>query len=150
VRKLFVCGALAILAVGCNSDNGNPNDPSQVNIQFTTTEITVGSGPVAVAGNLATVGYTGWLYNSAGPESKGRQFGSSNDPPPNGGPLDVRLGAGQFLPGFEQGILGMRVGGKRRVYMPASMAYGSSGSRDGTIPPNAALVFEVDLLTLVQ
>ena len=150
MRKLFACAALVLLAISCNSDNGNPTDPSQVNIEFTTTEITIGPGAQAVAGNLATVGYTGWLYNAAGSESKGMQFGSSNDPPPAGGPLQVRLGAGQFLPGFEQGIMGMRVGGKRRVYMPASLAYGSRGSQDGRIPPNAALVFEIDLLTLVQ
>jgi FKBP-type peptidyl-prolyl cis-trans isomerase FkpA len=148
VRKLFVCAALTVLAAGCNSDNANPTDPSQVNIEFTTTDITVGAGAQAVAGNLATVGYTGWLYNAAGPESKGTQFGSSNDQ--GAGPLQVRLGAAQFLPGFEQGILGMRVGGKRRVYMPASLAYGSRGSGNGLIPPNAALVFEIDLLTLAQ
>jgi FKBP-type peptidyl-prolyl cis-trans isomerase FkpA len=150
VRKRFVCAVLAILTIGCNSDDSNPTNPSQVNIEFTITEITLGTGAQAAAGNLATVGYTGWLYNAAGPESKGTQFGSSNDPPPAGGTLQVRLGAGQFLPGFEQGILGMRVGGKRRVYMPANLAYGSRGSSDGRIPPNSALVFEIDLITLVQ
>jgi FKBP-type peptidyl-prolyl cis-trans isomerase FkpA len=148
VRKVFLCAAVAMLTIGCNSDNANPNDPSQVNIEFTTTDITVGTGALAVAGNVATVGYTGWLYNAGGPESKGSQFDSSNDP--GQGPLQVRLGAGQFLPGFEQAIVGMRVGGKRRVYMPASLAYGSRGTPDGSIPPNAALVFEIDLITLVQ
>jgi FKBP-type peptidyl-prolyl cis-trans isomerase FkpA len=139
-----------MLTIGCNSDNSNPTNPSQVNIEFTTTDLNVGTGPQAVAGNLATVGYTGWFYDASGPESKGRQFGSSNDPPPGGGTLQVRLGAGQFLRGFEQGILGMQAGGRRRVYMPANLAYGSSGSQDGRIPPNSALVFEIDLITLVQ
>lgn len=144
-----MCAALVLLATGCNSDNnGNPNDPSQVNIEFTTSDITVGTGAQAVSGNLATVGYTGWLYNGSGPESKGSQFGSSNDQ--GAGPLQVRLGAGQFLRGFEQGIFGMRVGGKRRVYVPTSLAYGSSPPPGSPIPPNAALVFELDLLALVQ
>ncbi len=148
MRKLFVCAAMAILSAGCNSDNANPNDPSQVNIEFTTTDLVVGSGAQATNGNTASVNYTLWLYNQAGVESKGNRIESSTDPGRT--PFMLTLGVSNVIPGFTQGVLGMRVGGKRRVYMPPSLAYGSSGSQTGTIPPNASLVFEIDLLTLVQ
>jgi FKBP-type peptidyl-prolyl cis-trans isomerase len=148
VRKLLVCAAIAILSAGCNSDNANPTDPSQVNIEFTTTDLVVGSGAQATNGNTASVNYTLWLYNQAGVESKGSRVESSTDPGRT--PFMLTLGVSNVIPGFTQGVLGMRVGGKRRVYIPPSLAYGSSGSQTGTIPPNASLVFEIDLLTLVQ
>jgi len=146
VKKLFACVALALLTIGCNNDSGgNPTDPSQVNIEFTTTDIVVGTGAQAAAGNAATVNYTGWLYNPAGTDSKGAQFDTSI----GRAPLQVApLGGAAIIPGFQQAIVGMRVGGKRRVYIPPSLAYGSTGS--GPIPPNASIVFEIDLLTLVQ
>ena len=145
MTKILACAAVALLAVGCNN-NSSPTDPSQVSIEFTTTEIIVGTGAEVAAGSTATVTYTGWLYNQAGTDSKGAQFGSSSDP--GAGPLQLVVGGGQFLRGFEQGILGMRLGGKRRVYIPSNLGYGSRGSPDGVIPPNAALVFEIELLTL--
>ncbi len=140
--------AVALLAIGCDQDSSNPNDPSQVNIEFVVTDIVVGTGNPAVAGNVATVNYTGWLYNAGGPESKGRQFDTSLRP--DGAPLVVTIGRLQYLPGFEQSLLGMRTGGKRRAYIPSGLAYGPSGSSSGIIPPNAALVFEVDMVNLVQ
>jgi len=148
VRKLFVCAALALLTTGCNSDNANPNDPSQVNIEFTTTDITVGTGNAAAIGNSVSVHYTGWLYNQSGIDSKGNQFDTSLDGDPPLGPFV--LGGSNILTGFQQGVLGMRLGGKRRVYIPPNLAYGSSGAGNGLIPPNAALVFEIELMTLVQ
>ena len=148
MRKLLVCAALAFLASGCNSDNnGNPNDPSQVNIEFTTTDITVGTGTQAAVGNRVTTNYTGWLYNQAGTDSKGAQFDTSLQA--GRAPLDFVLGNANILTGFQQGVLGMRVGGKRRVYIPSNLAYGGSPPSQ-QIPPNAALVFEIDLLTVVQ
>ncbi len=141
--------ALAVLAAGCNnSDNSNPNDPSQVNIEFTTTDLVVGTGNQAVAGNTATVNYTGWLYNGGNPESKGTQFDTNVRP--GGVPLVVLIGRLATLPGFEQGLLGMRVGGKRRMYIPSNLAYGPQPPNGSGIPQNAALVFEVDMLSLVQ
>jgi FKBP-type peptidyl-prolyl cis-trans isomerase FkpA len=148
VRKLFLCAALALLSVGCNSNNANPNDPSQVSIEFTTTDITVGTGAPAVAGNRVTVNYTGWLYNQSGADSKGAQFDTSLQAGRT--PLDFVLGNANILTGFQQGVLGMRVGGKRRVYIPSNLAYGSQPPPQSGIPPNAALVFEMDLVTLVQ
>jgi FKBP-type peptidyl-prolyl cis-trans isomerase FkpA len=140
-----MCAALAFLAAGCNSDNnGNPTDPSQVNIEFTTSDLVIGTGAQAANGNTASVNYTLWLYNQAGVESKGNRIESSSTP------FTLTLGVSNVIPGFTRGVLGMQVGGRRRVYIPSNLAYGSSGSPNGTIPPNAAIVFEIDLVTLVQ
>lgn len=104
------------------------------------TDLTVGTGATAVNGSLVTVHYIGTFTN-------GQKFDSSYD---RGQPLGpFRLGAGQVIPGFEQGIVGMRVGGKRRISIPPSLAYGSAGVPP-TIPGNATLIFEVDLLTVTQ
>jgi FKBP-type peptidyl-prolyl cis-trans isomerase FkpA len=141
--------AVALLAIGCDqNNNSNPNDPSQVNIQFTVTDLVTGTGNPAVVGNVATVNYTGWLYNSGGPESKGRQFDTSLQPGRN--PEVVTIGRLQTIPGFEQALIGMRVGGKRRAYIPSDLAYGPQGAGQGIIPPNAALVYEIDLVSLQQ
>jgi len=148
--RAFLIIAVAFVTAACDSNNngGNPNDPSQVNIQFTVTDLVVGTGNPAAVGNVATVNYTGWLYNSGGTDSKGRQFDTSLDPGET--PLVVTIGRLQFLPGFEQALLGMRVGGKRRAYIPSDLAYGPAGAGQGVIPPNAALVFELDMVSLVQ
>jgi len=147
LNKLLVCAAIALLAVGCSNDGDSPTDPSQVNIQFATTDLVVGTGPQAVIGNAVTVHYTGWLYNAAGTDSKGTQFDTSLDGDP---PLGFTIGVPGIIAGFQQGVIGMQVGGKRRVYIPSNLGYGSSGSSNGVIPPNAALVFEISLVTLVQ
>jgi FKBP-type peptidyl-prolyl cis-trans isomerase FkpA len=148
VKRFLAFAALALLTIGCDSGGGSPTDPSQVNIEYTTTDLVVGTGAQAAVGNTATVNYTLWLYNSAGVESKGTRLQSSLDP--GNTPLQLVVGARQFIPGFEQAVLGMRIGGKRRAYIPASLAYGSQGSQQGGIPPNAAVVFEIELVNLVQ
>jgi FKBP-type peptidyl-prolyl cis-trans isomerase FkpA len=138
--------AVALFAVACNDDGGgNPTDPSQVTVEFSVTDLVVGTGAQAAAGNSVTVHYTGWLYNPAGTNSKGTQFDTSLDGDP---PLAVVLGVSNIIPGFQQGLVGMRVGGRRRMYIPPNLAYGSSGA--GPIPPNASIVFEVEMMTLVQ
>ena len=144
MKKLLVtCLALALVTVACNRDGGSPTDPSVVNIEFTLSDLIVGTGAEAVNGSSVTVNYTGWLYNPTRPESKGDQFDSSI----GRAPLPVApLGSASIIRGFQQAILGMKVGGKRRAYIPASLAYGSQGS--GQIPPGGATVFEIDLLTV--
>jgi FKBP-type peptidyl-prolyl cis-trans isomerase len=102
---------------------------------LTTTDITVGTGAAAVSGKTATVTYTGWLYNDAATDRKGAQFDS--------GSFSFALGSNAVITGFEQGVTGMLVGGKRTIVIPASMAYGSTGN--SSIPPNAGLVFDVTL-----
>jgi FKBP-type peptidyl-prolyl cis-trans isomerase FkpA len=149
VKKLFICLAVALAAVACNRDGGgSPTDPSQVNVEFSFTDLTVGAGAEAVSGSRAT--FANWelfLYDPAGPASKGRSVQNQSTILSTGqpaGPLTFTIGSGQFIPGFDQGVRGMRVGGKRRMYVPPSLAYGSAGSAP-QIPPNASLVFEVEL-----
>jgi FKBP-type peptidyl-prolyl cis-trans isomerase FkpA len=148
VKKFLMCLAVALAAVGCNDDGGgNPTDPSQVNVEFSTTDLVVGTGAEAVPGSRAT--FANWelfLYNPAGQASKGASIQNQNTILQGGapaGPIVFVVGSGTLIPGFDQGVRGMKVGGKRRIYVPPSMAYGSSGS--GPIPPNASIVFEVEL-----
>ena len=135
---------VALVVAGCDNNNSSPTDPSQVNIEFTTTDLVVGTGAEATNGSRVSVTYTLWLYDAAGSASKGRQVDSNV----GGNLLQFTVGSRQLITGFEQAVLGMRVGGKRRAYLPASLAYGSSGSSSGVIPPNAALVFEIDLVSI--
>lgn len=128
---------LALGAIGCGSDS--PTAPSSY-APFGTTDLRVGTGTSAVAGSVLTVHYTGWLYDGSKPDAKGLQFETSR----GGTPFTFTLGAGQVIAGWEQGILGMNAGGLRRLVLPPSLAYGSS--RNGIIPPNATLVFEVELV----
>jgi FKBP-type peptidyl-prolyl cis-trans isomerase FkpA len=151
VKKFLVCLAVAIAAAGCDNDGGggNPTDPSQVNVEFSFSDLTVGTGAEAVPGTRAT--FASWelfLYNPAGPASKGTKV-QGHDTILQGvpaGPITFVVGSGTLIPGFDQGVRGMRVGGRRRIYVPPSMAYGASGQ--GSIPPNASLVFEVELTSV--
>jgi FKBP-type peptidyl-prolyl cis-trans isomerase FkpA len=102
----------------------------------------VGTGVEAVAGRTVTVHYTGWLYDGSRPDQKGSQFDSSRD---RNEPFSFHLGAGEVIQGWDQGVAGMRVGGRRTLTIPAEMGYGARGA-GGVIPPNAALLFEVELL----
>lgn len=101
-----------------------------------------GTGALASSGRTLTVNYTGWLYDAAKPGFKGTQFDSSAGRTP----FSFRLGAGTVITGWDQGLLGMRAGGKRTLIIPASLGYGRTGS--ATIPPDAALVFEVELISV--
>jgi FKBP-type peptidyl-prolyl cis-trans isomerase FkpA len=100
----------------------------------------VGTGREATAGNTAVVNYTGWLYEPAAEQQRGKQFDSSIGREP----FSFQLGAGQVIKGWDVGVQGMKVGGKRTLIVPADMGYGAGGA--GPIPPNATLVFEVELL----
>ena len=99
-----------------------------------------GTGKEAVAGATAVVNYTGWLYEPKAPLQHGAQFDSSVGREP----FSFPLGAGRVIQGWDEGVQGMKVGGKRTLIVPASMGYGASGA--GPIPPNANLIFEVELL----
>jgi FKBP-type peptidyl-prolyl cis-trans isomerase FkpA len=104
-------------------------------MELKTEDLTVGTGVEAATGKTVDVHYTGWLEN-------GTKFDSSVD---RGTPFSFELGAGNVIKGWDQGVVGMRVGGKRKLTIPGNLAYGSRGF-PGVIPPNATLIFEVELL----
>jgi FKBP-type peptidyl-prolyl cis-trans isomerase len=103
-------------------------------------DLVVGSGEVATKGQTVSVHYTGWLTD-------GKKFDSSVD---RGTPFQFPLGAGRVIKGWDEGVAGMKVGGKRKLTIPSQLAYGERGAGNGLIPPNAELVFEVELLAIVK
>ncbi|HEX7508839.1 MAG TPA: FKBP-type peptidyl-prolyl cis-trans isomerase [Polyangia bacterium] len=108
-------------------------------LQFEDT--TVGTGAEAVAGRTCEMHYTGWLWVD---NAKGKKFDSSLD---RGDPFSFALGAGQVIKGWDEGVAGMKIGGKRTLLIPSNLGYGTRGA-GGVIPPNATLLFEVQLLGL--
>ena len=110
--------------------------------ELITHDATTGSGATATSGQRVTVHYTGWLYDETRPDHKGRKFDSSRD---RNEPFTFRLGAGEVIRGWDEGVAGMRVGGHRTLTIPSEMGYGRRGA-GGVIPPNAVLVFDVELL----
>ena len=115
-------------------------EPERVPLQFD--DVVEGSGAEAQAGQRVSVHYTGWLHDPAAPNGRGRKFDSSKD---RGQPFQFHLGAGQVIRGWDDGVQGMKVGGTRVLVIPPELGYGPRGA-GGVIPPNATLVFEVDLL----
>src|SRR5262245_1426910 len=132
--------AAAALACGGN----NPTAPTEVTgtAPYSQTDLRVGTGTEATAGRTVSVNYTGWLYSNTAAENKGRQFDTST----GRGAFSFQLGANRVIQGWERGVPGMRVGGLRRLVIPPELAYGSAGQ--GTIPPNATLLFEVELVAV--
>ena len=108
-------------------------------------DLVPGTGREAGPGMELVVHYTGWLLDPAVPEPRGRQFDSSRD---RGRPIGFVLGAGRVIPGWELGCAGMRVGGLRRLTIPPGLGYGSRGAGNGLIPPDATLLFEIELLAV--
>ena len=119
-----------------------PAQPTGPQLQILDTA--VGKGKEATVGSNVSVNYTGWLYKPMAKNQRGRKFDSSLDG--GRGPLDFRLGAGMVIKGWEQGVAGMKVGGKRTLIIPSALAYGKRGAGGGSIPPDADLIFDVELL----
>lgn len=142
--KLPVIAAFVALVslTACGSGSSDSSTTSSTAVanpaQFTSIDTVVGTGAQAVLGKTATVTYTGWLYSATAADHKGTQFDS--------GSFSFTLGGGQVISGFDQGVMGMLVGGKRTVYLPSSMGYGASGQ--GVIPANAGLVFDLTLTSV--
>jgi FKBP-type peptidyl-prolyl cis-trans isomerase len=105
-------------------------------------ELKPGAGTAITAGQKAVVQYTGWLYETSAPDKKGKEFDSSRN---SGQPFSFVVGAGQVIKGWDQGVVGMKVGERRRLTIPAELAYGDVGA-GGIIPPGATLIFDVDLV----
>jgi FKBP-type peptidyl-prolyl cis-trans isomerase FkpA len=110
--------------------------------QLQKTDTTVGTGDEAVKGKIAVVHYTGWLYEPGSADKKGRKFDSSLD---RRSPFSFPIGGGRVIRGWDEGVAGMHVGGRRTLVIPPDMAYGSRGAGE-VIPPDATLVFEIELL----
>jgi FKBP-type peptidyl-prolyl cis-trans isomerase len=146
--------ALSLIAIGCGKKNPAPKQQTQTpttqqqseqggklittpsGLQYT--DIVVGKGPAPQPGQLAVVNYTGWLED-------GKKFDSSLD---RGVPFEFRLGQGKVIKGWEEGVSTMKVGGKRKLIIPPELGYGDRGV-PGVIPPNATLVFEIELLNIM-
>lgn len=138
---------LCALAIGACTSSNSPTAPSGQppagSIPFSSTDLVVGTGAEATTGKSVTVNYTGWLYNTLGTDNKGTLFDSSLRT--GGTPFTFTVGTG-VITGFSQCVIGMKVGGSRRCNIPPSQAYGSQGN--GSIPPNATLIFELQLLAV--
>ncbi len=133
--------ALSFFLSACGGGGSAPSGPTQLQVSDTV----VGTGASAAAGNTLTVNYTGWLYDANAAQNHGIQFDSSLSTGRT--PFVFRLGVGQVIAGWDQGMVGMKVGGKRTLIIPSSLAYGSAGA-GSLIPPNSALVFDVELLAV--
>ena len=107
-------------------------------------DVKTGTGTEATPGRRVQVHYTGWLYDEGKVDHKGTKFDSSRD---SNDPFTFRLGGGEVIPGWDQGVAGMRVGGQRTLTIPPDLGYGAQGA-GGVIPPNATLVFYVELLNV--
>jgi FKBP-type peptidyl-prolyl cis-trans isomerase len=137
-RKFFLSIVVLLLAAFVFAQTGGP---TKVTGKAKTTpsgvqywDITLGTGAVATSGKKVTVNYTGWLTN-------GKKFDSSVGKQP----FTFKLGAGEVIQGWDDGVAGMKVGGKRQLRIPPNLGYGSQGA-GGVIPPNATLIFDVQLL----
>ena len=121
---------------GCGGSSDAPTVVTS-SAPYSQTDLVAGFGADATSGRTVTVSYSGWLYDTSRPEGKGNQFDSS----PN---FQFTLGRGQVIAGWDRGVLGMKVGGQRRLIIPPDLAYGQSGRPP--IPPNATLIFDITLL----
>ena len=131
VRKLILFGALALLAACSTSKT-----------EMKSVDRKLGTGDVAMSGTSVTVHYTGWLWEN---EQRRKQFDSSR----GGSPFKFKLGAGEVIEGWDEGINGMRVGGVRELIIPPEKGYGAQGAPPD-IPPNTTLCFEVELLSVTK
>jgi FKBP-type peptidyl-prolyl cis-trans isomerase FkpA len=131
--------ALSLSAAACGGDEKS-TAPTPPTAPFSSTDLREGTGTTATQGRTVTVSYTGWLFDPSRPESKGTQFDSQAS-------FSFQLGVGRVIPGWEQGIPGMKVGGQRRLVIPPNLGYGSQ--MVGSIPPNSTLVFDVMLLNVL-
>lgn len=133
-------GGVAALSVSCGP---SPTGPTAY-ADFSQEDLRIGTGDTAALGNQLRVNYTLWLYSPSGTNGKGQLLETSV----GGQPFTFTLGAGQTISGWDRGVPGMLEGGLRRLTIPPSLAYGQE--RNGTVPPNSTLVFEVELIEIVE
>ncbi len=143
--SLFAAAAAAVILPAPAQLPATAPAPAAPEPAVLVTDLVAGIGDEALPGMVIVVHYTGWLLDPAATDQRGRQFDSSRD---RGQPFSFPLGGQRVIRGWEQGIPGMRVGGKRRLVIPPALAYGPRGAGNGVIPPEATLIFEVELLAV--
>jgi FKBP-type peptidyl-prolyl cis-trans isomerase FkpA len=143
ILTFFFLPALLAATVACGGSSSAPSSSSTDGVSsITTLQITdtkVGTGAEATNGKTLTVNYTGWLYQESDPNKHGARF--------DGGQYSFVLGTGRVIAGWDQGLLGMKVGGQRTLIIPPSLGYGAAGAPP-SIPPNATLVFDTELVNV--
>lgn len=143
MKRLFssclIGASLALALAGCDRAKA-PAQAEAPAFPLQKIDTVTGTGKEAIAGATVVVNYTGWIYEPNSPQQHGAQFDSSV----GRSPFTFPLGAGRVIPGWDQGVQGMKVGGKRTLIVPAALGYGSMGV--GPIPPNSNLIFDVELL----
>jgi len=148
IAKITLVASIAITAA-CSGKSDAPVTGAAAPAAVTslqTTTLTPGTGAAIAGGQIAVVQYTGWLYEAGATDHKGKQFDSSR----NGrDAFKFPLGTGSVIKGWDQGVLGMKVGESRRLVIPPDLAYGDGGA-GGVIPPGATLVFDVELVGIEQ
>jgi FKBP-type peptidyl-prolyl cis-trans isomerase FkpA len=145
IASFLLVASVAACGGGGSSSPATPSwETTSGSDAVTTLQVTdniVGTGVVAAAGDTLTVNYTGWLYQSGAANSEGPEFGTSS-----GTPFAFTLGKGQVIAGWDQGLVGMKVGGTRTLIIPSALGYGANGN--SAIPGGAALVFTVELVSV--
>lgn len=137
----LLLSASLFATTACTQQAASPAASSSV-AELVKTDVKQGTGAQAAAGKNVSVHYTGWLYDEKAADHHGMKFDSSRD---RGTPFEFPLGAGRVIKGWDQGVEGMKVGGQRTLIIPPGLGYGARGA-GGVIPPNATLVFDVELL----
>lgn len=138
---------ITIALCACDRAETKTGIPAHPITELSIRDTKTGDGATALKDHQITVHYTGWLYDANASNFHGKQFDSSRGDDNNKAqPFSFYLGAGQVIAGWDQGIVGMKVGGMRTLIIPSELAYGKSGAGRGLIPGNATLVFDVELL----
>jgi FKBP-type peptidyl-prolyl cis-trans isomerase FkpA len=136
---VVLTSALGAAARSGSKGSASPSAVTPPSAAFSQTDLRDGTGATATQGRTVAVSYTGWLYDPTKAESKGTQFDTNAN-------FSFPLGAGRVIPGWDQGVVGMKVGGQRRLIIPPNLGYGSTAN--GPIPANSTLVFDIVLLSV--
>lgn len=142
LRFMLAAGVLACCAIGVAAQEA-PAPVAAPDEPLVITDLVVGIGNEALPGMVCVVHYTGWLYDEQAKGHRGRQFDSSRE---RRQPFSFPLGGGHVIRGWDLGVVGMRVGGQRRLVIPPGLAYRNTGK--GPIPPGSTLIFEIELLAV--